>query len=90
MEEHINAVQKYQWVDKKAIGLANFKIVIDVINSTGAIAIPLLLKALGVEDIIILNEEINGKFAHNPEPLPENLTQLSQEVIKHNASWVLR
>lgn len=86
LEEHINAVQKYQWVDKKAIGLANFKIVIDVINSTGSIAIPLLLKALGVEDIIILNEEINGKFAHNPEPLPENLTQLSQEVIKHNAS----
>jgi len=86
LEDHINAVLDYRWVDKKAISAANYKIVIDVINSTGAIAVPALLKALGVEDIVILNGEINGKFAHNPEPLPENLTELSQEVVKQKAS----
>jgi phosphomannomutase len=45
-----------------------------------------LLKALGVKDIVVLNEEVNGKFAHNPEPLPEHLTELSNEVVKQNAS----
>lgn len=86
LEEHINAILQYKWVDKDAIAAANFRIVIDVINSTGAIAIPALLNALGVQSFSLLNAEVNGKFEHNPEPLPENLTQLSQEVIKKKAS----
>jgi len=59
--------------------------VVDVINSTGALFLPPLLKALGVEEVIVLNGEVDGKFAHNPEPLPENLVQLSSEVIKQRA-----
>lgn len=86
LDEHINAILKYKWVDAKAIAAAKFTIVLDAVNSTGAIAVPALLKALGVEHIIVINEEVNGKFAHNPEPLPENLTGLSQEVIKQKAA----
>ncbi len=86
LQSHIDEVINYKWVDKKAIAAANFKIVLDVINSTGAIAVPLLLKQLGVEEVIVLNGEMNGKFAHNPEPLPENLTGLSQEVIRTKAT----
>ncbi len=85
LQKHIDAVVNYALVDIAAIKKANFKIVIDAVNSTGAIAVPALLKALGVKDIIVINEEVNGKFAHNPEPLPEHLTQLSSEVIKENA-----
>jgi len=55
------------------------------ISSTGAIAVPALLKALGVKDITVLNEEVNGKFAHNPEPLPQHLSGLCNEVNKQNA-----
>src|SRR4029077_11891375 len=57
------------------------------INSTGALFVPPVLKALGVEDVIVLNGEVNGKFAHNPEPLPENLATLSAEVKKSKASF---
>ena len=88
LQKHIEAVVNYPLVDVAAIKKAKFKIVIDPVNSTGAIAVPALLKALGVaaKDIIIINGEVNGKFAHNPEPLPEHLTGLSNEVVKHNAS----
>ena len=86
LDEHIAAILQHKWVDKDAIAAANFKIVVDVVNSTGAFAIPALLKALGVKDFTLLNEEVNGNFAHNPEPLPENLTQLSQEVCLQKAS----
>ena len=86
LTEHIDAILANKWVDKEAIAAANFKIVVDVINSTGAYAIPPLLKALGVNDFTLLNAEVNGNFAHNPEPLPENLTQLSQEVCLQKAS----
>jgi len=86
LEEHIAAILKNKWVDKAAIADANFHIVVDVVNSTGAFAIPPLLKALGVKNFTLLNEEVNGHFAHNPEPLPENLTQLSQEVCLQKAS----
>jgi phosphomannomutase len=85
LAEHIEAVVKYKLVDITAIKAKNFKVVIDVVNSTGAIALPALLTALGVTDIIVLNGEVNGNFAHNPEPLPEHLTQLSIEVLKHKA-----
>ena len=50
---------------------SNIKIVVDGINSTGATFVPALLKTLGVKNVIVLNEEVNGKFAHNPEPLPQ-------------------
>ncbi|MGF2412271.1 phosphoglucosamine mutase [Ferruginibacter sp.] len=86
LQKHIDAVLNYDLVDIAAIKKAKFKIVVDAVNSTGAIAVPAMLKALGVKDIIVINEEVNGKFAHNPEPLPEHLTQLSSEVVKEKAS----
>ena len=85
LSKHIDAILQQEWVDVKNIKKANFRICIDAINSTGALAVPALLKALGVKDFIVLNEEVNGEFAHNPEPLPEHLTGLSNEVIKHQA-----
>jgi phosphomannomutase len=86
LQKHIDAVLNYELVDVAAIKKAKFKIVVDAVNSTGAIAVPAMLRALGVKDIVVLNEEVTGKFAHNPEPLPEHLTGLSTEVVKHNAS----
>lgn len=86
LQQHIDAVLCYDLVDVSAIKKAKFKIVVDAVNSTGAIAVPALLKALGVKDIVVLNEEVTGRFAHNPEPLPEHLTSLSAEVLKQNAS----
>ncbi len=85
LEKHIEAIVQYPLVDLALIKKKKFKIVIDAINSTGAIAVPALLKALGLKDIIVLNDEVNGKFAHNPEPLPQNLNQLSNEVKKQQA-----
>ncbi len=84
--KHIDEILKHPLVDVQAIAKANFKIVVDPVNSTGAISVPQLLKALGVEDIILINEEVTGKFAHNPEPLPENLRELCQVVEKKNAN----
>lgn len=86
IDKHINEILTHPLVDKKAIKSKNFKIVVDPVNSTGAIAVPALLKALGVSSIIVINEEINGRFAHNPEPLPENLSELCATVEKQNAS----
>ena len=85
LQKHIDAVINYPMVNAKAIGKRNFKIVVDAINSTGAIFVPALLKALGVNDVVVLNKEVNGRFAHNPEPLPEHLSSLSNEVVKHDA-----
>jgi phosphomannomutase len=86
LKKHIDAVLKYELVDVAAIKKQNFKIVVDAVNSTGAFAVPALLKALGVKDIIVLNEEVSGNFAHNPEPLPEHLTELSSAVVTQNAN----
>ncbi len=86
LQQHIDAIVNFPLVDVAAIKKANLKIVADAINSTGAIALPLLLKALGVTDITVLNEEVNGKFAHNPEPLPQHLMQLCNEVNRQNAN----
>lgn len=85
IQKHIDKVLALPLVDKKAITDANFKIVVDAVNSTGGIAIPALLKALGVKEIEELFCEPNGKFSHNPEPLPENLIELSKTVVKKNA-----
>jgi phosphomannomutase len=85
LEKHIQMVVDYPLVDVAAIKKAGFKIVLDAINSTGATAVPQLLRALGVEEIVVLNGEVNGQFAHNPEPLPEHLNQLCNEVNKQKA-----
>lgn len=83
--KHIVAILDYPLVNVKAIAKQEYKIVVDAVNSTGAIFVPALLNALGVKEVVLLNGEVNGKFAHNPEPLPENLKQLSEEVVKHKA-----
>jgi len=85
MQEHIDAIVNHPLVDKAAIEKRNFKIVIDPINSTGATFVPALLQALGVAQIELINETVNGEFAHNPEPLPEHLFELCSTVEKHNA-----
>ncbi len=85
LQQHIDAVVNYPLVDVAAITKSKFKIVVDAINSTGATAVPALLKALGVKDITVLNEDITGNFAHNPEPLPQHLTQLCNEVNRKKA-----
>lgn len=87
LQKHIDAILAHELVDKAAIRAKRFKVVVDAVNSTGAVFVPALLKALGVqeEDIILLNGEMTGNFAHNPEPLPENLMQLASEVDRSNA-----
>jgi phosphomannomutase len=85
LQKHIDAIIHHPLVDVKSIQQKQYRIVVDTINSTGALFIPPLLKALGVKEVILLNEEINGKFAHNPEPLPENLSGLSGTVQKSKA-----
>jgi len=85
IDRHIDAVLQLKLVDKSLIAKADFRIVVDGVNSTGGIAIPRLLKALGVKDIIELNCEPSGEFAHNPEPLPENLTEISAKVVTEKA-----
>ncbi len=85
LQKHIDMVVNYPLVDVAAIKERQYKIVVDVVNSTGALFLPPLLKALGVAEVILINEEVNGKFAHNPEPLPENLVGLSAMVQKAKA-----
>jgi phosphomannomutase len=85
IQKHIDTILQYPLVDVPSINRKGLKVVVDVINSTGALIVPQLLTALGVEQVIVLNEEVTGKFAHNPEPLPENLTELSAAVRKHKA-----
>jgi len=85
LQKHVEAVVNYELVDVAAIKKAKFRIVVDAINSSGAIYVPALLKALGVKDVTVLFGEVNGRFAHNPEPLPAHLASLSAEVKKQNA-----
>ena len=85
LQKHVDLVVNHPLVDVKSIIKKHYKIVIDTVNSTGAIFLPPLLKALGVDEVILLNEEVNGRFAHNPEPLPENLSGLSATVQKSRA-----
>ncbi|HSZ84815.1 MAG TPA: hypothetical protein VK787_02230, partial [Puia sp.] len=87
LQKHIDAIINYPLIEVDSISQKKYKIVVDAINSTGAIFVPALLKALGVEEVIVVNEEVNGKFAHNPEPLPENLSALSATVLKTKADF---
>ena len=82
--EHIEAILNHQLVLVDKIRAANFHVVVDCINSTGALSIPPLLDKLGVR-YTLLNEQVNGDFAHNPEPKIEHLQGLSEAVIKNNA-----
>ena len=87
LQKHIDRVLAYPLVNAEAIRERGFKVVVDCINSTGALVVPQLLEALGVAEVIVLNGEVNGKFAHNPEPLPQHLSSLSSEVVKQNADF---
>ena len=83
-DEHLDAVLALEAVDVQAIKDAHFKVVLDAINSVGGIIMPRLLERLGVE-CVKLNCDPTGDFAHNPEPLPKNLTELSGTVVKEHA-----
>ncbi len=85
LEKHIQSILELELVDVEAIKSKNYKVAIDCVNSTGGIFLPALLKALGVNNIVELYCEPNGKFPHNPEPLPENLTEISRQVVEHKA-----
>lgn len=82
LQKHIDHVLALSLVDVEAIRAANFKIVVDAVNSTGGIVVPMLLEALGVEskNIKKIHCEPTGNFAHNPEPLPEHLRDISKEL----------
>ncbi len=84
IEKHIQEVLNLKLVDVEAIQKANFKVVVDAVNSTGGIAIPALLKALNVECVELYCTP-NGQFPHNPEPLKEHLTDISELVVKEKA-----
>lgn len=85
IQKHIDHILSLKLVDVAAIKAARFSVVVDSVNSTGGIFVPALLKALGVETIFSIFGEPDGHFPHNPEPLPENLTALSTEVLKQEA-----
>ncbi len=76
LQQHIDHVLGLRWVDKSAIQAKNFKVLVDAVNSTGGIVVPQLLHALGVNHVDVIFGEPNGYFGHNPEPLPENLTDM--------------
>jgi phosphomannomutase len=85
LQKHINEIMALPLVDTEAIAKADFKVVVDAVNSTGGIYVPALLEALGVKIIHKLYCEPTGHFPHNPEPLPENLTELSKQVLANQA-----
>ena len=85
LEKHINAIVSYPLVDINAIKAANFSVVVDAINSSGAFTVPALLNVIGVSNIKVLNAEMTGNFAHNPEPLKEHLTELCSTVVNEKA-----
>ncbi len=85
LEKHIEQILDLPLVDAEAIKAADLSIVVDGINSSGGIAVPRLLEALGVERVRCIYCEPDGIFQHNPEPLPDNLTHLSSEVAETDA-----
>jgi phosphomannomutase len=85
MQKHIDAILEHPLVDVEAVRAKGYKVIVDAVNSTGATYVPAILNALGVENVTVLNKEVPGNFAHNPEPLPENLRELCNEVAKKNA-----
>ncbi len=85
MQKHIDKILALPLVDAEAIRSAGFRIAVDAVNSSGGIFVPALLKALGVETVFELYCDPTGEFPHNPEPLPEHLTALANEVTKKGA-----
>lgn len=85
LDKHIDHILALPLVDTKAISEAQFSIVIDAVNSVGGIALPRLLERLGVKNIHQLHCEPTGRFAHNPEPLPEHLTDISAYIVDKKA-----
>ncbi|MBR1517645.1 MAG: phosphoglucosamine mutase [Bacteroidales bacterium] len=83
IDKHIARVLALPLVDVKAIKKAGYRIVVDAVNSTGGIAIPRLLSALGVKKVIELNCAPTGRFAHNPEPIPQNLSEIAEAVVQN-------
>ena len=83
--KHIDQVTGLDLVDKRLIGSKGFRVVIDCVNSVGGIILPDLLKKLGVQDVVELYTEPDGEFPHNPEPLPEHLTDIAETVVKEKA-----
>ncbi|MBQ7734699.1 MAG: phosphoglucosamine mutase [Bacteroidales bacterium] len=82
IEDHIDAILKLDLVNVDAIKRAHFSVALDCVNSTGGIALPKLLEALGVTNVTVLNGEPTGIFAHNPEPLPQHLHDLSNLIAR--------
>ena len=87
IERHVDMVCNLPLVNKDLIAKANLKVVVDAVNSTGGIAIPMLLRKLGVTDIVELNCEVTGNFAHNPEPLAVNLVDTCAKVKEVGADF---
>lgn len=85
LQKHIECILNLPYVNKEEIEKADFSIVVDAVNSSGGIAVPLLLDALGVKKVIGIHCEPSGEFAHNPEPLPEHLEDLSNAILDNNA-----
>lgn len=87
IDEHIKQILALPYLNIELIKSKNFKIVVDGINSTGAMAVPALLKALGVQNVEVINAEITGNFAHNPEPLAAHLVDISNKVKETGAHF---
>ena len=82
---HVEKILELPYLDVEAIRARDFSVVVDAVNSVGAIALPVLLRALGVEQVEVLNGEVTGRFAHDPEPLPHNLAQITARVAETGA-----
>jgi len=82
LQKHIDLILENKFVDVHAIKKAEFKVAVDAVNSVGGISLPPLLEQLGVNTVVKLNCEANGHFAHTPEPVPKNLTQISELMKK--------
>lgn len=85
IESHCQHILNYDLVNADDISKRNYKVVVDCINSTAAMSLPVLLKSLGVNNVVLINEEINGEFAHNPEPLNHNIVDLCDKVKAEKA-----
>lgn len=85
LDQHIQTILNLPLVRKDLIEKAGFKVVLDAVNSVGGFSIPAMLRALGVNEIICINCEPDGLFSHNPEPIPENLQEISSRVKESNA-----
>jgi phosphomannomutase len=87
LKKHIDAILAHPLIDASLVAQQQYSIIVDAINSSGAVAVPMLLEAMGVKDITVINAEMTGDFAHNPEPLPEHLKELCNTVVSKKAHF---